>query len=873
MKSWPLFSLILLAGQPALRGQEADAMPLHEQQGNDALASELWEVAGMHYRECLADPSLGAEAKSQIAIRLAESLVRGDNPDAALELLGQSFVAKSPDATFWKAQALAAKHRFAEAVEIFSSLLAGPAAPHRAEAGLSQASLQLALGQPDAALGTLSRLIPDADSDTMVLIQLYQVEILLDLKRTAEARNAMPDGNNVPEEDQPLATFLEAQLLLEEGEPAEAQGLFQGLLNQPDGQSLNRYHSAAIGLADAIAAQGYEEQAATSLLAFLKKESTKEQPGFPVLEPMFKRILRWLPSKPAPTDPILEGLANTVHALRNWPLRKSGEWIPPQVRPGTLPLDTAQPGAIAAWPVYSPATLTSELEALSMYAYAIGLHRAGTAETLEASHRILTLLMLDHPAHLLAKRALYQAARWALDDGNLDQAFSLLTTLRNTAKSPELVGEGAFLEALAAWQAGDPKRAGQLFDEAAAVLNAPEARSARLHSAIARLRAGDLKGFTLIQQTAATTDKSLEADIELERALATAPPASARKALEDFLGRFPDHSRAAEARIAAVEAALAGPTQDIEFARTQLAMLPEGTAVPAQRIALAKLRIADLTNDPAVAAVAQSILDTYPNDPAAKEAALTLGRVQFQAGSFNAARNVLERLAATDSNPARSQVAWLLAARSAALGGTPQSKEESLNLFKNAIAAKGPLSSVATLEMGSQLIDMSRFPEAADFLGKWLNKLPEDDPLQLPGGLLLGDALFAQGSGNPASLAEALAVYDKLLARTKNQRALFNQLQYLRGMTLELLPDEKVPSRKRETQAFEAYYSVLETTTEPAEWEYFEKCGFKALELLEKAKRWQAAIAIAQKIASFNGPRAQVAAERARKIQLDQMVW
>ncbi len=85
--------------------------------------------------------------------------------------------------------------------------------------------------------------------------------------------------------------------------------------------------------------------------------------------------------------------------------------------------------------------------------------------------------------------------------------------------------------------------------------------------------------------------------------------------------------------------------------------------------------------------------------------------------------------------------------------------------------------------------------------------------MQLPAGLLLGEALYAQGSSNPASLVEALAVYDNLLAHAKDQPALFNRLQYLRGTTLEQLPDEKDPTKKREKQAFQAYHSVLETTT------------------------------------------------------------
>ena len=69
---------------------------------------------------------------------------------------------------------------------------------------------------------------------------------------------------------------------------------------------------------------------------------------------------------------------------------------------------------------------------------------------------------------------------------------------------------------------------------------------------------------------------------------------------------------------------------------------------------------------------------------------------------------MLEKLAASETDPARAQVAWLLAARSAALGGTPQSKEQALILFDKAIETKGTVSSLANLEKARHLIDMYR---------------------------------------------------------------------------------------------------------------------------------------------------------------------
>ena len=859
MKLWPIFPLFLLFQQPLLLGQGAPAWSVGEK-GDEALAAGLWEVAELHFRESLEDPTLTPEAKPRIAIRLAESLIRAGNPAEALELLGQSFVVGNPETPFWKAQALAGQNRFSEAIEIFSTLLANPLAPHRIEAGFTQKSLQLALGQSQAALDTLTALIPDSDPATLSKIQLAQTEILVDLGRTPEARMMMPVADRIAVEDRPLAAFLEAQLLFKEGQPAEAQTAFQALVNHPQGQSLERYHLAAIGLADSMEAQGNSEEASKSLLIFLQDHSAS-----PVLDAIFQRLLQWLPAKPSATNPILESIAR---------------WITPPNLPASGLIATLSTTRIsaAAWPTYTPPDESNELLAYSLYTRAVGIHRMASPESRAESRHLLSRLRLENPEHPLAGRALYQLARWALDEGAIDQAFSILGTLRDTAKSPALKGEAALLEARVACLHGDPRQAIQLFDEAALTLTGAESRSARLMASIARLRSRDLKGVTLIQQPATLPDKALEADLELERALSTSPPADARPLLEVFLARFPDHPRAPEARIAAAESALAAPSPDLSFARTQLDHLtrqPENSSQSsASRIALIHLHIADLSGDSkATIAAAQAIIATDPAAPAAQEAALTLGRSLFQTGSYNPARLVLEKLAASETHSAQAQAAWLLAARAAALGGTPQSKEEALILFDKAIESKGPVSSIATLEKAKHLIDLYRLNEASVFLSKWIGTLPENDPLQLPAGLLLGEALYAQGGSNPASLIEALAVYDRLLTHAKDQPALLNRLQYLRGTTLEQLPDEKDPSKKREKQAFQAYHSVLEITTPPPEWEYFERCGFRALALLENARRWPVAITVAQKIASFKGPRAEEAATRASQLQLKHMIW
>lgn len=844
--SW-ILPLTLLALRPLPAAAETSAL---ERKGEDALASGLWEMAAAHFGSCLTSRDLAAPDKARIALRLAEAWIRQGKPSDALDLLSQSFVPKQPETAFWKGQALAALGRLQEALDLLIPLLTTEAPPHFPELVLTTSNLQLALARQDEALATLSLLAAETTHPSSGRARLHQIEILLDRKRHQEARSIMPPLAGLPVADQALATYLDGQLLLAEDKPEEAAARFQSLIDQPRGQSLRTHHLAAAGLARALKARGTPETAVPFLLSFIQ-----ENPDSPLLAALFEALLELLPATPSATDPILERVS---------------QWITPAEIPATGLVATAETDATGAWPTPPSG---SELLACALHARATGLIRSGTPAAHSEAGSLLRRLRLEFPAHPLAGRAMFELAMLALSRNQPEQAFGTLDALRQSSSNPSLKGRAAFLEARAAYDRGDSTLAAALFQEAAAALQGQAARAASLNAAVIRL--SENPGSLTIQQVNPTGDPSIAPDIELERAFAEPDPAKRRSAIEGFLASHPEHPRVPEARLAAAECALAGSSPDLDFARSQFESISaDESATQPARIALLGLRIADLSGDrPAAIASARGLLDRFPTDPVSAEAMLILGRNLFESRSYNDARLVLEKLAASDTDPGRAQAAWLLAARSAALVPTSQSQQEALILFDKAIDAKGPVSPLARLEKARLLIDMNRLPEAVTFLSKWFSSLTEKDPLHLPAGLLLGEAIYARGGTGPQSLSEALEVYDKLLAHAEEQPAVFNRIQYLRGKTLEQIPDTTDPSGKRERQAFIAFYSVLETETPPAEWHYFELCGFRALALLEKARRWPAAIACARKIASFNGPRAAEATARASQLQLKHMIW
>ncbi len=845
-----LLLLLTLLCLPA-QGQDAgDAL----RKGDESLAAGLWEIAAVHFENALQSADLPPDQSAQAAIGLAESWIRQGKSDAALDLLEQSIARNHPEQPFWKGQALASSGRITEAIAQLTPLSEKPDAPHRFETAVSLANLHLSLEQTDVALNSLSGFRKSADPSHAPAILLREVEILIDTQQYPKARTLFSLIEKFPSNLQAHADLLNAHLTLAENQASVAARIFRSLIDQPRGLSLMQFHSAAVGLTDSL----LQSEDASTAFAFLVS-FIDEHPDSPQLEALFQRIEKIMPEKPLAGDMVLGQL---------------GQWIPASEISPTGLVPTEEGGCVSSWP---SAKVHEKVIPYALFTRALGLDRNDSPQALAESRQLMNRLRAEFPDHPLVNRAMLVLGRRYLMAGLTDQAFHLLTVLRENSKLPQQRGEAAFLQALEAYKKGESVPATKLFEEAANELSTTSANAARYNSLVA-LVLDHTKSGSQLTTIANINDPALSADIELERALVADSPAEKKQAIDSFLNQNPNHPRANEARLAAAHAALDQAQPDTEHARKQLETLSsqtEGTQTvsPAQ-LAWLKLRISSARYDlPDVIANATEFLNQFPAEPVAEDAAMRLGRAHFESRNFNDARLTLEKLASTSTNPSRAQAAWLLAARSATLVQTPQSRQEALILYTKAAESNSPLSSVARLEMAQLMVDMNQPEDAIKLLRPWFASLTSNDPIQHICGLLLGDAIQSLGITRPEALTEALEIYDTLLANSPKNSANFNHLQYLRGRTLEQLPDKPNASGQNEQQALLAYYSVLETTNTPAEWNYLELCGFRALAFLEKSQRWPAAIACARKIASFKGPRAEEATQRAEQIRLKNMIW
>jgi outer membrane protein assembly factor BamD (BamD/ComL family) len=843
----PLATILAAGAAP----RSAD--PALVRDGLDALSARLWEVAAARFETALATPGLDPGSRQDLLLRLAETRIRGNEAEAALKVLADPALADRPELSFWKAQALAAAGRFKDALDLLDAKATAAGAPHYREALFTRAALQQALGNPPGALDALNLLIKDRDPATALQARLDAATLLLGQGKAEEALTATPPPNaRMTPLQSARADLLRARAQLEKGEHQAAEGIFSALLANDDPAFKAYQHEVAVGLARARLAAGNREAATDGLLAFIEQQRTSPRIGqaFPVL-------LDCLPDQAAADDVILTRLR---------------EWSPPPPLKSMIGIAGGE-GAASVWP--SDESPPDELGTQALFHLALALRREGSAESKVRARQALNRLRLEYPTHPLAERALLEASRWDLADGRKEQAEAALGALDLGSHPPPLRAEAALSAASAAFTAGDFALAAGELEKASALLEGDARRDISLNHAITRLAMADLPGFQALAD-AGSADAGLAIDLALERALfltARRDP-GALAALDRFILDHPSHPRLAEARLAAAHAALEAIPPDAAFAKAQLDNLSETQTaeLPPATLALARIRLAGLEDRHADAAdLAASFVESHPADPRLRELRFELGRAHFENGDHNKARLELEKLATEFPDDPFAPPALLLAARAAVLVGTPEAKVESLALFDKLIAGKGPLADVARLEKARVL----GYAEAARDLLPWFRSLKKDHPLRLIAGLHLCDALYNSAGSDIAPLEQALAIYEDLLDGLPADSPRRYEIEYSRGRVLEQLPDPKDPTAKREQDALDVYFSVLQAAARqaPADWQWVDKCGVRARSLLENSLRWEAAIAIAKQHAKLGSPGAKEADGRAETLKLEHFHW
>lgn len=876
MRDLIIFSLIFALIQSAVAApmsqaelKELQKIPAY-QQGAKAMSDLLPELASRQFRNALDTPELSETTKRHLTMALAEALIRSSatpqgsdfQASEALTLLASPTLEKHPDNSLWKAQALAILGRYRQSEETLASI--APAHPHFHQSQLARARILLALNQIPEAIAVLQSCTQSQNEQTRNNARLLTAEIQTNLGQVTEARQSLETVESPIPSAAQIREYLQARIALADNQPADAISRFKSLVTAPDHLSKRLYHACILGLSDALATAQREDEAIATLEDYITNH-----PNSPMLQASFDRLGRLLPDGLASDHP-------SMQRLELW----SGEF-----QPASQALYISGESADAIPPYQAEPSEYDDLVALSLYLRARLLARSPSPGNYSRALALLNRLRSLHPAHTLppsevylhlASASLLDTAEIQLKQNKAEQASFTLEAMEKTAFSPLLKDQANILLGRLQIEASDYSAAFTAFNYARESTSIEIAAAASINSGISALLSSNLKAFDQVFNS--TNTPRIRTSLQLERALwkCRNNDVSGRSDLEKFIMTHPGHPRESEARLALAAACVDISPPDIILSKAQLEIIEARLSDAKGQYAITRIRIrAEELNQQweSAATVAETFIRQFPNDPRIPGVMLKQGEAYYHNEDFNKARRVFQSINERFPTSPFAPYASFYTAMAARLGGTSQAREESVTLFQKLIDGDHPLKNEARIQQGRVLIDLRRYEEAQATLTPILDPATSA-PLSLrrDAGVLLADSLHRQGVSDPQKYRRAVDIYDQLLAEKNLPSAWNHRLHFLKGQTLE--------SMKEFDAALESYYSVVSIDNAPEalkgkdiEWFWFYRCGFKALSMLENEKRWQAAVKLAQRIASFDGPRAEEAYQRADNLARTHMIW
>ncbi len=237
-----LISLIALAS--AARGEISTELG----EAAAPLAQGVPEVAVARL-ETLLNKNLSDLEWRAVAEKLAEAHVDAKQDEAALVLLTDPGLRELPWAKFWRAQAFANLHRWADALPLYEQLEADETSSYHKAATFGAAEMLRALGRPDEAL-TKFRVLT-RDKEWGIRAQLRLAKLYIDKGDAANARRVLDETQPKSVGEQNERRLLGGRLELILRRPEKAIGVFEELLKAPENVPHASLIAALFGMVDA----------------------------------------------------------------------------------------------------------------------------------------------------------------------------------------------------------------------------------------------------------------------------------------------------------------------------------------------------------------------------------------------------------------------------------------------------------------------------------------------------------------------------------------------------------------------------------------------------------------------------------------------
>ena len=824
------------------------------------LADHLPELAIPKIQSLLALPKLDNKAQPPLLTLLAEAQVRTalDSPEPsrsivlanALETLDRRSLREFSPAHLWRSYALTHLGRHRDAIRELEKI---DRRSMLEEASLQISALMIVIGDTESAKTKLLSLLKSKRPKLVQSAKLKLISIALTEEDPDEIERLLGELKLENTSEGGLQRYLSGRLQLLRGQRLEAGGTFQSLLATPEDTPAlpaELFHESTLALADSLALNDNEEAGVASLLETLEK-----YPDSPRLVEIFDRLKTW--ASKIEISPLLAKLST---------------WVPLSQPNGQLEFKAIPEGASAS--SFSQTSNQEILPARSLYAleFIASTHLKSPDPALrEKGIKQLEQLQfaggINNP---LISRSLLDLGMAHLEKKDYDRALVLFKLLGESKPSPLLSAYARALSGKASFAKNESQDASKAFLEASEIasrlrLGALRA-SSELNAGISLLTT--TKSEDLDSLTANLTTPEAKSFLILERGLylSTIGDPAARDLLASFMADFPSSPRRDEALLSLAESSIhAKPADPIldELIRTELPSLKFDFQTQANlevRRILALLAIG-LGQDQAT-----DFLNKSPDHPFSPRILFQLGQTQRKIDPIGKAYATFERFLNDYPESEFAEAARYLSARSSAASGVESGQKNAIIRFRELIAGKGTLANEAAISLASLLIDREQQELALNEILTHLKtaKLSNSDRRRL---LILG----ADASGQLGRHEDVLSYYANLLNLEDLPDSTRNRASFQMGAAYEHLD--------RKAEALECYLSVVNRDFDPEkasslEWKWFDKCGLEgALALLEREKRWQAAINLAERLGQSGSPRAKDAQESAERIGLEQRIW
>ncbi|PYL72801.1 MAG: hypothetical protein DMF26_15760 [Verrucomicrobia bacterium] len=786
-------------------------------QASGALSEGVPEVAVVRL-QLLLNKNLPESEWRAVAEKLAEAQVVANEPEDTLVLLTDARLHDLPWTKFWRAQALASLHRWADALPLYEELT-DESSPFQRAAIFGAGETLRALGKCQDALRKFILLAHDKKWGARA--QVRAAELHIELGNAPEARRLLEQMQPASVEERRERRVLRGRLELISHRPERAIGMFQVILKRPEGTPHPILLAALFGIAEAHLQ--------------LKTPET----GDDVLERFIDR------NHADPDLPLIFAKLDELYRAEHRPSRNELEkWVRRPEQPRRT---------FARW-----------------YLARLEIH-AGRRERARQLFTDLRRTGVNSPA---IAPALFEFAEFEIDDGRFDEAIAILDDARLLRPDPALLTRIAFLSAQAQYLARRFDTATAAFEQIAQG-DSPWTKAALFNASSGWLQVGNHTRFIAdySQLEKQGGDEQSRADLRLEEGLMQAAKGDKKAAasLQRFIHDFPKNPRVSEAWVGLAELAFHSSPPRLEEARKNLdrAIETGPTDAAVERADYLRIWVEEAAggDESKVIALAKRFLERHIESPFAPEVRMKLAELYYRREDFANAQTQFEIIAQQNPNDSLAERALFFAGESTMSSMGEHTLDRALVLFDQVVQKKGAMRWAARNE---QAVIERKLGKPNDALTLYDEVLKSDAGASEKREALCGkgDIFFEGGTSDPASYERAIEAYDQLAADKEGSIHWRNQALFKKGLCLEKKGDR--------VGALATFYKILEDESRPGErrelfWYY--KAGFNAARLLEEDSKWESAVAIYDKLVAAGGSRSEEAKARLNNIRLEHFLW